>query len=168
MRGAVVGLLADPGRVRAGFDARIDRERALGRGDPGGEADAWLRRLADADRARGAYQEMTARGLMTLGELGGRLEGLEETRRTALRELGALLARSETVRGLERDRDALLEPFAGGRGRSRAGTLAVLEGLGPEERHRLYRTLELEVRLDTDGGLTVGGIPGEATVRDDG
>jgi site-specific DNA recombinase len=163
VRGAVAGLLADPDRMRAGFDARITRERALERGDPGGEAAAWLGRLAEADRVRGTYQEMTTTGLMTLGELGTRLKGLEQTRRTALRELEALRARSEDVRGLERDQDALLELFAGGRGRTPAGALAVLEGLGPEKRHRLYRTLELEVRLGADGGPTVGGILGEVS-----
>lgn len=44
-----------------------------------------------------------------------------------------------------------------------AGTLAVPEGLGPEERNRLYRTLELAMHLDADGGPTVGGIPGEVS-----
>ncbi len=40
--------------------------------------------------------------------------------------------------------------------------LEFLEGLGPEGRHSLYQMLELEARLDTGGGLTVGGIPCES------
>jgi len=160
VRVAVAGLLADPGRVRAGFDARIARERAVGRGDPDAEAAAWLGRLAGIDRARGAYQEMTAGGLMTPDELGERLEELEETRETVLRELGALRVHREAVGKLGRDRDALLEAGAGWRTRTRA--LEWLEGLGPEERHRLYQRLELEVRLDADEDMTVGGIPGKA------
>ena len=139
VRDAVAGLLADPGSVRAGFEARIARERALGLGDPDAEAAAWLGRLAETDQARGAYQEMTARGLMTLDELGTRLEGLGETRETALRELGALRSRREAVGGLERDRDALLKVSAGRR--TRAEALEFLEGLGLERRRSLYQTL---------------------------
>jgi len=58
----------------------IDRERNGSRGDPDRAAKTWLERLAEAHRMRAAYQELAARGLMTIEELSGRLEELETTR----------------------------------------------------------------------------------------
>jgi hypothetical protein len=53
------------------------------------------------------------RGLMTLAELGSKLEELESTRRMAEVEIAALAAQEERVEELGRDRDALLELYAG-------------------------------------------------------
>ena len=154
---AVAGLLADPGRVREGFEARIGLERPRARGAPDGEAGVWLGRLAEVDRMRRAYQAMAARGLMTLDELGARLVELEATRGTALRELEAARSRVQEVQDLERDRDALLEAHAGAPPGS-------LESLPPEGRHAVYRALRLAVRVGADGTLTVGGVSGEVAV----
>lgn len=157
VRRAVAGLLADPERVREGFEARIRLERPRARGAPDGETRVWLGRLAEVDRMRGAYQAMAARGLMTLDELGTRLDGLEATRGTALRELEAARGRLEGAEDLERDRAALLEAHAGAPPGS-------LESLPPEGRRAVYRALRLAVRVGADGALTVGGVSGEVTV----
>ena len=157
VRRAVAGLLADPGRVREGFEARIRLERPRARGEPDEETGVWLGRLAEVDRMRGAYQAMAARGLMTLDELGARLDGLEASRGTALHELEAARGRLEGAEDLERDRDALLEAHAGAPPGS-------LESLPPEGRRAVYRALRLAVRVGADGTLTVGGVCGEVTV----
>ena len=77
---------------------------------------------------------------MTLEELSSKLAKLEETRRTAEAELAALNAREERVRELEADRDALVASYA-----------EALDGLSGEERTRVYRMLQLEVRPDPEG-----------------
>jgi DNA repair exonuclease SbcCD ATPase subunit len=81
---------------------------------------------------------------MTLEELASKLAKLEETRRVAEAELEALDAREERVRELEADRDALLASYA-------EMVPEALDGLSGEERTRVYRMLQLEVRPDPEG-----------------
>ncbi len=161
VRRAVAGLLADPGRVRESFEARIRLERPRAWGTPDGKTGVWLDRLAEVDRMRSGYQAMAASGLMTFDELGARLDELEAARRTALQELEAARGRLEEVKGLERDRNALLEAHAGAPPES-------LESLHPEERHAVYRALRLAVRIGADGALTMSGVSGEVTFGGDG
>jgi hypothetical protein len=86
---------------------------------------------------------------MTLDELRERIGDLEETRRLALAELDALTRHEERVKGLERDRDALLEYYA-------EAVPGALDDLEPEERNKLYRMLRLEV-TPSEGGYAVSG-----------
>jgi hypothetical protein len=144
-------LLTDPERVGAGLKEMIERERNGSRGDPIREAKAWTEKLAEADRMRAGYQGLAAKGLMTLEELGARLEELENTRRSAAHELDAIRQLCERFEGLERDRDALLESYAG-------AVPEALEGLKPEERHRVYEMLRLRVVAHLDGTLEARGI----------
>jgi site-specific DNA recombinase len=76
----VSALLTAPERLRAGLDEMIDRERSGSRDDPDREAKGWLERVAEADRMRAGYQELAAKGLMTIEEVAVRLEELETTR----------------------------------------------------------------------------------------
>jgi multidrug resistance efflux pump len=125
------------------------------RGDPEREAKAWLDKLAETDRERRGYQRLAAKGLVTDEELDEALAELEETRATAKRELEALAGRRERLEQLEREKDALLENYA---------VLApeALEGLEPEERHRIYKMLRLRVIAGLDGGVEVNGAFGGA------
>ena len=66
----VSALLTDPERLSAGLDEMMDRERSGVRGDPDREAKAWLERLNEADHMRAGYQEVAAKGLITIEELG--------------------------------------------------------------------------------------------------
>jgi len=78
----VCGMLKRPERIRAAMDRLIARERDGRRSDPGREAAVWAEKAAECTRLRGAYQEQQAAGLMTLAELGSKLEELESTRRS--------------------------------------------------------------------------------------
>src|SRR5829696_3298580 len=122
VRRVVLDLLANPGSVHEAFEATIRRERDGAHGDLDQEAGVWLEKLAEVDRMRRGYQEIAAKCLMTLDELGARLDQIENTRATALRELAAIEDRRERVEELERDRKALLEAYAG-------ATPEILEGL---------------------------------------
>jgi hypothetical protein len=102
--------------------------------------------LSEVDRKRAKYQEMAAEELIGFGELRERLSQLDETRKVGERELQTLSERKERIADLERDRDALLESYAG----------MVPEGMDlwtAEERHRVYQMLR----------LTVYAAPGEKT-----
>ena len=84
-------------------------------------------------------------------ELTAALTELEEIRETAERELEAARARGEALERLERDRDALMESYAG-------MVSETLEDLAPEERHRIYKLLRLGVRFRPDWPLEITGI----------
>jgi site-specific DNA recombinase len=135
----ISGLLRDPEKIRVGMEKLIDEEQAIGRGDPEREAKAWAEKLEECARLRKAYQQQQAAGLMSLEELGGMLEELEETRKLAEAELENVTTRRNRVEELEQDRDVLL-------GYLTSVVPMELDGLTGEERNRVYRMLRLEVR----------------------
>jgi hypothetical protein len=143
-------LLKDPHTLRFGLEEMIELERKGLRGDPEEPAKIWLPRIAEAERMRGSYQELAAKGLMTLEELGQRLAELEATKGPAERGLATLTNRRESIEMLERDKDALLESLV-------AMTPEALDGLAPEERHRIYTMMKLRVAALLDGGIEING-----------
>jgi site-specific DNA recombinase len=146
----VTELLLNPEALRDGLDEMIDRERAGTHGNPEDETALWLARLAEVERKRASFQDMAAEGLTTFDELRTKLAALEETRQTARRELATLEGRSERLRALERDRDALLENYA-------EIMPEALDTLEPEERHCVYKMLRLKTVAFPEGTLEVSG-----------
>ena len=147
----VSGLILEPGRLRRGLEAMIEEEERGSRGDSGREARLWHEKLQEAERMRGGYQDLAAKGLLTYEELGEKPAALEETRSVARRELESLKGRSERLENLKRDRDAVLEAYAN-------VTAEALEELSPEQRNKLYKILRLRVSLRDDGTLEVSGV----------
>jgi site-specific DNA recombinase len=147
----VCGMLKHPERIRAGMNLLIAQEREGRRSEPEREAAMWAEKAAECVRLRGAFQDQQAAGLMTLEELGSKLEELNSTRRMAEAEIAALAAQEERVEELERDRDALLEFYAG-------AVPEALDGLDGGERNRVYKMLRLEITPRSDGVLDVHGI----------
>lgn len=147
----VSGLLSDPQRLREGLETVIEEQRRALRGsDPEREEKAWLEKLASLDRKRGGYLDLAAEGIMGRDELRAKLAEVQEVRETVEEELAASKGRRERIERMERDRDAVLETYAG----------AVHEGLDtltPEERHRVYKMLRLEVLAYPDKSLVVSG-----------
>jgi hypothetical protein len=72
------------------------------------------------------------------------------TRRTAADKLETI-RRAERLTGLEQDRDALMEFYAG-------AVPERLERLGPKERRRIYGRLRLELWARSDGTLEARGV----------
>lgn len=125
----------------------IEEKRRTMRGDPNKEANVWPDKIAEADRQRARAQNLAIEGLMSPNELREKLAALEETRETAKAELEVLKGRREEVEELERDRDTLLESYAG----------MVPEGLdafAPEERHWVYKRVRLNAVADAKGSLS--------------
>ena len=147
----VRGLLKDPERVRAGLDRLIEEERANVSRDPGRDAEYWSKRMAEAEMERRGYHRLAAKGHMSDEELTAALSDLDEAREAAERELETARSRGEALRRLEHDRDALLQSYAGSVG-------GALDDLSPEERHRVYKLLRLEVRFRVDWPLEISGI----------
>jgi chromosome segregation ATPase len=147
----VARLLTDPAKVRVAVDEMIDRERQASKSDPDRQACALREQLAEAGRKRSRYQEMAAEGLIDFDELRAKLTTLEETCRTAQRELEALQSRKEQLADLEHDRDALLERYA-------SLVPEALDALEAEERHRLYKMLRMKVITSTEGVLEMSGM----------
>jgi hypothetical protein len=148
--GLISKLLSEPERLREGLEAMIEEERKGMRGDPERESKAWLQKLAEVDRKRYGYLELAAEGFLGRDELRAKLAVLEETRETAERELHTLEGRSELLKNLEREKDAIIERYAG-------LVPEALEELSPKERHRVYRMLRLSVVAHSDATLEVHG-----------
>src|ERR671911_433426 len=149
--GFVRGLLRDPERIRAGIDRLIDEERAEAGRDPQRDAQFWSRKITEAEVERRGYHRLAVKGHMTDEELATALAELDEIWETAEHELEAVRARGEALERLERDRDALMESYAG-------MVSETLEDLAPEERHRIYKLLRLGVRFRPDWPLEITGI----------
>jgi hypothetical protein len=64
---------------------------------PGRQMKLWTEKLSEVEHKRTKYQEMAASDLITFDELRSRLSELEETRRTAERELATLRNHQEHV-----------------------------------------------------------------------
>jgi hypothetical protein len=122
----VRGLLRSPERMRTG---------------PGEGHGVLVEEVNEVER-RG-YHRLAVKGHMTDGELAAALSELDEIRETAERELEAARARGEALERLERDRDALMESYAG-------MVEETLDDLVPEERHRIYTLLRVGVRFRPD------------------
>ncbi len=148
---AVSDYLKNPEKLRTGLERMIEEKRKGLRRNPEREAKAWLDKLAEADRMRAGYQELAAKGLMSFEELGARLEGLEDTRRMAQRELEALKGTRDELRELERDAAALLNTYAG-------MVPQRLGNLTPEERQHIYKMLQLGCVLRPKGPPELTGV----------
>src|SRR5215218_6556613 len=155
----VSGLLKDPERLRDGLEKMIEQERAGMRGDPEQEAKVWLEKLSEVDQERRGFLRLAAKGRISDEELDEALAELEDTRETAEKELKAISARREILENLERDKEALLDYYAG-------MTPAALEALTPEERHQVYKMLRLAVEISPDGSLDISGVLGDSFVSE--
>jgi hypothetical protein len=148
--GLISELLSEPERLREGLEAMIEEERKGMRGDPERESKAWLQKLSEVDRKRSGYLELAAEGFLGHDELRTKLAALEETRELAERELRTLQGRSELLESLEREKDTVIERYAG-------LVPDALEKLSPRERHQVYRMLHLRVVAHLDDKLEVSG-----------
>jgi hypothetical protein len=79
---------------------------------------------------------------------------LEESRGVAERELEILQRRWDRVVELQSDADTIMDYYAG-------MVPETLENLTPQERHRVYRMLRLEVLSFPDGSLRIAGLVGQ-------
>jgi hypothetical protein len=144
----------NPKQLRVDLEEMIEQEREGARGDPKRETKAWLDELVEVDRKRDGYIDLAAEGIIDRDELRAKLTSLEETRKTARRELEALDRRQEKIEELGRDKDALLEYYAG-------MVPEALDSLTSEERRQIYKSLRLEVTAGADGTIEVTGTFGE-------
>ena len=147
---SVSAILSDPENLRAGLDGMIKRERSRSAGDPDKETPALERRLGEIRGRRARYQEMAAAGLVDFDELRERLAGLDEARGDLERALGAARRRADQLERLEHDRAVLMREYAG-------AVPEALSDLPPEERHRVYRMMRLEVALAPNGDMEMSG-----------
>src|SRR5215208_3407210 len=136
--GFISDLLQDPRKISAGMETLIGQERATGPQDAAKVAKVWKQKIAECAHKRSAYQDQQAAGLMTLEELGFKLQEFDDARGLAQAELKALTRRQEHLEQLEKDREALLESMA-------EIVPDALEDLTPEERNKIYRMLRLEI-----------------------
>src|SRR5215218_5618784 len=147
-------LMKDPEQLRCDIDKMIELEKNGSHGDHEREEKVWLDKLAELNRMRWGYQEQAAKGYMTFDELGTALSELEESRKSAERELQLVRNRLERVEQLERDKDALREDYFG---------IApdALEALTPEEQHDFYKIVRLQVIIYPNCDLEISWAGGE-------
>ena len=153
----VSGLMKDPKQLRKDLERMIELERQSQHGDPEQEMKLWLDKLAEVDEQRRGFLRLAAKGRVTDEELDEELAALEETRKTADRELKVIKARCRIIEELEHDKDALLEHYA-------ALTPVALDSLTHEERCQLYKILRLKVSVHPDSALEVSGVFGDSSL----
>ena len=146
----VSDIMKDPEQLRDDLERMIEQEGEGLYGDPKQEAKVWTEKLAEVERMRSGYQDLAAKGLMTFDELGEKLQGLEETRKTADSELEVLRSRRERIEELRRDKEILLKSYA-------SMAPEALSSLSSEERHQVYQMLRLKVVAHVDSTLEVSG-----------
>jgi hypothetical protein len=93
----ISNLLQDPNKISAGMETLIEQERATDPQDATIDAKVWKQKIVEYARKRSAYQDQQAAGLMTLEELGSKLQELDDARRLAEAELEALMRRQEHI-----------------------------------------------------------------------
>ncbi len=110
--------------------------------DPSQTKKAWLEKLAEVDRKRSTLIDLAADETILRDEFRTKLAGVYETRATASHELDTLDWHQGRMEGWEKDRDTLLESYAG----------MIPEALDnvPEERHHAYKVLRLRCVLASD------------------
>lgn len=128
----------------------IEQERRSTYSDSTPETERWLKEISEAGRKRARYQEMAAEGLIDFEELRARLSALEETRKIAERKVRTLQHHTECLKKLKRDRDNLLESYSG-------LIPEVIDTLGSEERHQIYKMIHMKAYLKAEGSLELSG-----------
>ena len=93
---------------------------------------------------------------MSHEDLDEALVELEEARTSAQRELEALKHHRERIEELERDKEALLDYYEG-------VAPGALDPLTPEERHRFYKLVQLQVRVHPGYGVEMSWAGGEGS-----
>jgi site-specific DNA recombinase len=147
----VSGLLLNPEELRTDLDTAIEIQRGRTPGNPDEQARLWANKLVEVDRKRARYHEMAAGELITFDELRTKLAEFDEVRNTATRELEALRGHKERVAQLEQDRDALLDFLE-------EIAPEALANRTPEERHQVYKILQLKVTISPDSPAEVNGV----------
>jgi hypothetical protein len=153
-------LLIDPGRLRAGFDSLIEKERHLSRNGSEDEARRLRQELERIAHKRTRAQDLALDGLLTREDLRAKLFELDEARGAIQKALEAYVQRAKRLKTLEQDRDATLAAFV-------ESVPEELDRLAPDERHRVYRMLRLRVDVEGDGQLKISGAltGGEAVCK---
>ncbi|MDQ4000568.1 MAG: recombinase family protein [Actinomycetota bacterium] len=146
--GVVRDIITNPEQLRADLERMIQLKKQDKRGDPDREAKHWLEKLSGAEQERRGFLRLAAKGRITDEELDVELAQLEESRKTAERELAILKHDQEQIEQLERDKDAILRQYAD-------VTPEALDALASEERHQFYRMLRLKTTAHVDGPIEV-------------
>jgi hypothetical protein len=150
LRDFVFGVLSDPDTIQRGLDSLIQRETEEVRDDPEQVVTTLEDRLSQNTHLRRAYQDQQAEGLMTLEELGAKLEELEDTRKVLEADLASLERSRQKAKELENDRDAVVASLA-------ATIPEALENLTGEEINTVYRKLRLRL-IPSEEGYNATGI----------
>jgi hypothetical protein len=99
---------------------------------------------------------MAAEELITFEELRERLEGVEEAKKIAQGELESISLHRQRLEELELSAEDLVRQYA-------AIVPESLDGISPEEKHQIYKTLKMKVLVNVEGTVAVETVSGEAT-----
>jgi site-specific DNA recombinase len=144
----ISGILKDPERLRRGLNQMVAKEHSPSSLDAEKEEKQWTKKLSDIecqkDRLLDLYLDQ---GVEKERYEIKRLE-LERAAKTVQAELERIRNRQSRIRQLERDRDALLETYT-------RMVPTHIDGLSPEERHRIYKMMNLSLLGHRDGTLEI-------------
>jgi DNA repair exonuclease SbcCD ATPase subunit len=132
-------------------ELHIDRQLRQLSGDPNKEARRLAERLQKLERRRSGYLDQEADGLMSREELRTKLAEVDRQREEFRQALHETQDRQQTIKKLEFERDHNLD------------LVESLQGItyvtaSPQDRHRIYKALRLQVEVDEEGQVRLSGI----------
>ena len=140
----VESLLQDPEAVRLKLDHAIEEVS-------GTDPTPWLLKIEECNKQRAAFQDQQAAGVMTIEELRGRLDSLEEEKAFAAARLRDTSERNKRAKELKATRDNLLTTYRDG---------ILYDGLlwlTPEVRREIYEALQHRGSVSGRCAITDGG-----------
>jgi site-specific DNA recombinase len=145
----VSGFLSDPELMRQGLENLVAHEAK----EDGGLDAAfayWGEALSQVEVKSERLLDLYLEGTLEKGRYEERTRGLEAQEKEARAELEKIQARKQTIEQAERDIESLIESYS-------AAIPDELERLESEERHRIYKTLSLHVKLTNSGIASIEG-----------
>ena len=149
--GAVLDVISNCNRLRRQWQKHINRQLRQLRGDPNKETRRLAESLQKLERRRSGYLDQEADGLMSREELRTKLAEVDRQREELRQALHETQDRQQTIKKLEFERDHNLD------------LVESLQGItyvtaSPQDRHRIYKALRLQVEVDEEGQVRLSGI----------
>jgi site-specific DNA recombinase len=148
---AVFSIITKPEKLRRQYQEHIDRQLRRLRGNPDREARVLVGRLQMLESRRSRFIDLAGDGTITREDLRAKLAEVDSQRADFQKALRETHGRQETLKRLEWERDHnlhLVEALGG----SRYVTAS------PQDRHRIYKALQLRVEVDEDRTIRLSGV----------
>ena len=157
--GFVSDVLKDPTRLEHGLDEMVKQEKALVARGPGEDGKTWLKKRMELEIQKERLLDLYLENKLDMDRYERRLAQLEQARRGVEDDLARIESRTAYIDRLEHNRDAVLNYYS-------QIVPECLDALEPNVRNRVYKMLNLTVRVHENGSLELTWALGADLCRD--